>query len=113
MIAEERDETAIEECLEVDRTPILEAACRVYHVRRLELVSLLDEGPLEVDERNVGLVVTYEDGFFMPWGAEFTEFVEIVEAIYGHEVDLAMNGSEHAERLCERPANRRTVLYGS
>ena len=95
----------------INRQRLLETVCSEYRVKRLELVSLLDEGPLEVAERNVELVVTYEKGFFLPWMAEYTELAALLEAIYGHDINLAMEGSDAAERLCERPADRRKMLY--
>ena len=36
----------------INKQRLLETVCGEYRVKRLELVSLRDEGPLEVDERN-------------------------------------------------------------
>lgn len=95
----------------INKQRLLETVCSEYRVKRLELVSLRDEGPLEVDERNTELIVSYEDGFYLPWMAEYTELADLLEAIYGHEIALAMSGSDAAERLRKRPADRRIVLY--
>ena len=111
MTSEVDDLSEVNQQYTINKQRLLETVCSEYRVKRLELVSLLDEGPLAVDERNAELIVTYEDGFSLPWMAEYTELAALLEAIYGHEIGLAMEGSPAADRFCERPAERRVVLY--
>ena len=98
-------------CVDVDRTPILVAACQAYHVSRLELVALADEGELRIGVPGVELIVSYEPGFSLPWLAEFTQFKQMLEAMYGPCLQLSMSGSERAKELKERPSGRRIALY--
>ena len=113
MTSEVDDLSEVNEHYTINKQRLLETVCSEYHVKRLELISLRDEGPLEVDERNTELIVTYEEGFALPWMAEYTGLLRHLEAIYNHEVALNMGGSDAAESLCERPADRRRVIYGA
>ena len=92
------------QCVEVDRTPILEAACRVYHVERLDLYGTLTDHELE-------FVVSYEPDFSMPWLSHVTELKHVLEAIYRRPVGLSMDGSPEANRLESFEAGRRVALY--
>ena len=111
MTSEVEDLSEVNEHYTINKQRLLETVCSEYRVKRLDLVSLLDDGPLELAERNVELIVTYEEGFRLPWMAEYTELAALLEAIYGHEIGLSMSGSARADQLRDRPVDRRTVLY--
>ena len=113
MTSEVDDLSEVNESYTINKQRLLETVCSEYRVKRLELVSLRDEGPLEVDEHTTELIVTYEKGFALPWMAEYTGLLRHLEAIYNREVALNMEGSDGAESLCKRPAGRRRVIYGA
>ena len=51
MTSEVDDLSEVNQQYTINKQRLLETVCSEYRVKRLELVSLLDEGPVEVAER--------------------------------------------------------------
>lgn len=100
-----------------DRLTEVVVLCERYGVERMDLfgsASLADDGEFDPDRSDLDFVVAFErrdppDLFRRYFGLE-----EDLEALFGREVDLVMQGAlQKSHRFAEGVERSRIPLYGS
>ena len=92
-----------------ERPQRLKDACRKYHVTSLELVGRPETVDFESRRDRPEFIVSYEDGFSLPWAGHFTQLGDALEEVYGRPIGLIMEGSERGIKLREGDCTTTTI----
>ncbi len=85
--------------------------CRRYHVRRLDVFGSAARGVDFTDESDIDLLIEYEPGHTPSWHP-FFELRESFAALFGREVDLAMDSAIKNPYLRASIERSREPLHG-
>lgn len=90
----------------------LEALCRRYHVKRLEVFGSATGGDFDPETSDIDFIVEFEPGHPIgPWLAEYFDLKEALEALFGRSVDLVMSEAVQNPYFKQHVERQRRVVY--
>jgi predicted nucleotidyltransferase len=94
--------------------PDLPDLCRRFHVRRLDLFGSAARGTdFDAARSDLDLLVDYEPAHSPPALADFLALRDALTALFGRQVDLAMEGAIRNPYLRAGIAAARVPLHGA
>lgn len=94
------------------KRPEVAELCRRYHVRRLDVFGSAARGVDFTDASDIDLLIEYEPGHVPSWGP-FFDLRESLAALFGREVDLAMDSAIENPYLRASIERSRERLHGA
>lgn len=91
----------------------LDALCRRYRVRRLELFGSATSDAFDPESSDLDFLVEYQD---LAWGEHADAYfglLESLEELFGRRIDLVMASAIRNRYFLESVNETRTVLYAA
>ena len=92
----------------------IEALCRRFHVKRLEVFGSAARGDFDPDRSDVDFLVEYPPDYgFGPWIARFQDLERDLAELLGRDVDLVMTSALRNDWFRREAAKTRVTVYGA
>ena len=91
----------------------IEALCRRYHVRKLELFGSAASGEFDPDTSDIDFLVTFEDLDPAVYADAYLGFYESLTTLFDHRIELVSETAITNPYLLESIRGNRQTLYAA
>jgi uncharacterized protein len=106
-------EVAMIELIERHRAEV-EALCRKYHVKTLEVFGSAADGTWDPERSDLDFLVGFPPGYdFGPWLAKYFELKEELERLFHRPVDLVMASAPRNPSFLREINRTRKAVYAA
>lgn len=92
----------------------LEALCRKYHVKTLEVFGSAADGTWDAERSDLDFLVDYPPGYdFGPWLGKYLDLKEELERLFQRPVDLVMASAPRSPYFIREMNRTRKAVYAA